>query len=66
MRTLRRLARKRRRGSFFEPQHFPEFVVERLDDAVASDSLMQNILNFGEFILPGTGAGADFPADLPS
>ena len=64
MRTLRRLARNRRRGRFLEAQNLPQLGVEGLDDAIAGDGFMQDVLNLGELVLTGAGAGAHFPADL--
>ena len=59
MRTLRRLARNRRRAAFLKRSISHNLGVEGLHDAVAGDCLVQNVLNFGELVLAGAGAGAD-------
>ena len=64
MRTLRRLARNRRRAALLEAQDLPEFGVECLHDAVAGDGLVQDVLDLGELVLAGAGAGAHFAANL--
>ena len=51
-------------GRFLEAQNLPQLGVERLHDAIAGDGFMQNVLNLGELVLTGAGAGANFPADL--
>ena len=64
MRTLRRLARNRRRGGLLEAQNLPQLGVEGLHDAIAGDGFVEDVLNLGELVLAGAGAGAHFAADL--
>ena len=47
-------------GGLLEAQNLPQLGVEGLHDAVAGDGLMQNVLNLGQLVLPGAGAGAHF------
>ena len=50
-------------GRILEAQNLPQLGVERLHDAVAGHGLVQNVLNLGQLVLPGAGAGAHFAAD---
>ena len=50
-------------GGLLETQYLPQFGVECLDDAVAGDGFVENVLNFGKLVLAGSGAGADLPPD---
>ena len=51
-------------GRLLEAQNLPQLGVEGLHDAVAGDRFMQNVLNLGQLVLAGAGAGAHFAADL--
>src|SRR5580698_8934029 len=51
-------------GRFSEAKNLPQLSVEGLYDAVAGDSLMQDVLNLGELVLAGPSARAYFPTDL--
>ncbi len=55
---------KKTGSRFLEAQNLPQFRVEGLDDAIAGNRFMQDVLNLGQLVLPGAGAGADFPADF--
>ena len=50
-------------GRFLEAQNLPQFGVEGLDNAVAGDGFMQNVLYLGKLVLPGAGALADGAAN---
>ena len=46
-----------------EARGLPAFHAEGLDDAVAGDGLVQNVLDLGQLVLPLAGGGAHPPAD---
>ena len=46
---------KKTGSRFLEAQNLPQFRVEGLDDAIAGNRFMQDVLNLGQLVLPGAG-----------
>ncbi len=57
-------AKRRRAAAFLKRRISHKLGVEGLDDAVAGDGFMQDVLDLGKLVLSGAGAGAHFAADL--
>ncbi len=49
-------------GGALETKDFPKLCVERLHDAITGNGLVQDVLDFGELVLAGAGAGSHGPA----
>ena len=62
--TSRRFARNSRRAAARKRSNFPVLHAERLDDAVARNRFVKNVLDFGELVLSAPRRCAHLPADF--